>query len=884
MYLPEKRMRRFRFIWLFLAGLILVFFAEYLGLYQGLNHYFFDLFFRMRGSLPTGQEVVIIAIDERSLSTLGRWPINRSYYVKMLKNLSLAEAVGMDIILDEPSEEDGALAEAIEAYGKVVLPVYIEPSGEISFPVKAFSAASLGHVHLEQGIDGIVRGLFQRITVKGVTLPSFASAVYNLVVHPREQEDVLRNRRTTESTEGRIVQSEPIVINYYGPRGTFPWISLSEVIEGKWPTSFFKDKIALVGLTAAGIEDSALTPFTEDRNRMPGVEVHANILKDLIDHSEIRTLHPIIRWFSLLLLSVLGLIFFIRINPSRSALLWAGGILGVTLISFLSFWGIRLWVPPVSFYFALSVAYGTAYLFHLDRMNDLLRKANEDWEDSFSTIDDPITIHDERGRILRANLAAEKVFGTPLLQLLEQRCKDVAQSRPEGEDLPNSTGVPLVGSLIENLYVPELDRHFEVKSIPRLGKNHRFEGVVQVASDITDRIKAKEIQESLQRQLIMAQKMEAIGTLAGGIAHDFNNILSAILGFSELAALSMTEAHPAHKHLGQVISAGERAKELVNQILTFSRERERDKKTVQLASLVKEALKLLRPALPSTIEIKVATLETGNVLADPIQLHQIIMNLCVNAFHAMRRKGGVLTVAVENIDLDPISESSGLPAGSYVRLKVEDSGEGMTPEILERIFEPYFTTKGKDVGTGLGLSVVRGIVKTLGGEVSVQSQPGKGSIFAVLIPRIRETTPRPDSGEKAVVPTGDESILLVDDEEPLAQMWKDMLEKLGYRVEARTASLEARELFSKDPDRFDLVITDMTMPHLTGMELARNLMKVRPDIPIILCTGFSELTDGKESQEMGIRAFLMKPVIMGEMARTVRKVLDDKRSPSQPQG
>ena len=380
----------------------------------------------------------------------------------------------------------------------------------------------------------------------------------------------------------------------------------------------------------------------------------------------------------------------------------------------------------------------------------------------------------------------------------------------------------------------------------------------------------------VERALQQAQKMEAIGTLAGGIAHDFNNILSAIIGFTQLAMDQVPKESPIHADLKEVYKGGERARDLVKQILTFSRQIEEEVSPIQIAPIIKEALKLLRASLPATVEIRQEIEpKVGNVMADPTRIHQIIMNLCTNAGHAMKEKGGIMEVSLTRLSVDQYFAGChpDLKPGEFVRLAVGDTGYGIAPEILPKIFEPYFTTKRRGEGTGLGLAVAQGILQAYGGTMTVYSEPGQGAIFHVYLPIIQEEAkPKVDKPESV---TGeDERILLVDDETSIAKMGKRILEQLGYRVETRTSPLDALDLFKTDPDQFDLIITDMTMPHMTGDSLAQELMKIRPDIPVILCTGFSEKMTGEKTKELGIKALIMKPIIRDELAFAIRKAIE----------
>lgn len=393
-----------------------------------------------------------------------------------------------------------------------------------------------------------------------------------------------------------------------------------------------------------------------------------------------------------------------------------------------------------------------------------------------------------------------------------------------------------------------------------------------------NRKQAEEERTRLEAQFRQTQKLEAVGTLASGIAHDFNNILAAVIGYAELAKMRLPEDSKVIADMDEVHKAGIRARDLVRQILAASRQQEQDHKPIQIKIIVKEAVKLLRATLPSDIEIKEdVAREIGIVNADPTQIHQVIMNLCTNAGHAMQEDGGVLTVSLFNVEFDNVAAAQYLNAdpGPYLRLTVSDTGHGMTCDVKERIFDPYFTTKKKGEGTGLGLSVVHGIVRDHGGTIRVYSEHGKGSTFHVYLPLIEGQAIKPEVAEHASVLKGNERILFIDDEQVLTDMSKQMLERLGYEVTIRTSSIEALELFHKKPDQFDLVITDMTMPKMTGDRLAKELMRIRRDIPIILCTGFSERISEEKAKGMGIKAFAMKPIVMQDMAKTVRKVLDE---------
>jgi len=379
----------------------------------------------------------------------------------------------------------------------------------------------------------------------------------------------------------------------------------------------------------------------------------------------------------------------------------------------------------------------------------------------------------------------------------------------------------------------------------------------------------------LAKQLRETQKMEAIGTLAGGIAHDFNNILSAIIGYSEIALQDVATDSRLREYLERVLGAGSRAKELVQQILAFSRQAELEPKPLNITPIVKEALKLLRASLPAFIDFRQNLTSEATIQADPTHMHQVVMNLCTNAAHAMEKGGGTLTVALEDmvVSAENAEKIQDLTPGPFVCLTVRDTGHGMPHEVVERIFDPFFTTKEIGEGTGMGLAVVHGIIRTHQGAIVVESDPGFGTLFKVYFPIIAGETDRP-APQVAPLPIGTERILFTDDEELQVELGREMLARLGYRVTGLTDCRKALAHFRDDPNAFDLVITDMTMPHMTGDVLAAELIAIRPDIPIILCTGYSERITEDDALAAGIKGFIMKPVVMEELARLIRKALE----------
>jgi signal transduction histidine kinase/CheY-like chemotaxis protein len=401
-------------------------------------------------------------------------------------------------------------------------------------------------------------------------------------------------------------------------------------------------------------------------------------------------------------------------------------------------------------------------------------------------------------------------------------------------------------------------------------------GVRGILIDLTATQRAEEEKKKLEIQLQQAQKMEAIGALAGGIAHDFNNILSAIIGYTELAMLN-EGASNSENELNQALIAANRAKDLVKQILAFSRQTDEERMPVRVGLVAKEAVKFLRATIPTTIDIKTRIDDTtGAVLANSVELHQIIMNLCTNAQHAIGGQAGLLEVEVQNTEIDLAQKNDliDLEIGSYVRISVKDTGYGMTPDVIKRIFDPYFTTKEKGVGTGLGLAVVHGIVKKYGGAIKVESELGKGTTFHIYLPKADITAPIKAEHPKSIL-GGSERILIVDDEKMLVAVVQQVLQHLGYDAVSRTSPIEALELFKAKPDHFDLVITDQTMPGMTGDALAKELLSIRPTLPVIICTGYSHTIDQERAMKIGIKAFVMKPILINEIAAAVRKALDN---------
>ncbi len=418
-------------------------------------------------------------------------------------------------------------------------------------------------------------------------------------------------------------------------------------------------------------------------------------------------------------------------------------------------------------------------------------------------------------------------------------------------------------------------------------QRHLEEAVAEKTREL--RLSNEELQQEirerkkLQEQLVQAQKMESIGTLAGGIAHDFNNILTSIVGFAYLAKMNSPKGSAGIDFLDRVAEAANRATDLVKQILTFSRMDNQELLPIMVWPTVKEAMKLLRASIPTTIEIRQNIAPTGNVMADPTQVYQIVMNLCTNAYHSMQETGGVLEVDLQEviIDADFASMHVNLKPGLYASLSIRDTGQGIDPTIIDRIFDPYFTTKEKGKGTGLGLSVVHGIVRRYGGTITVASELTKGTRFIIYLPVVKdEAKPAEKTAESLI--RGNETVLVVDDEKSMVIINREMLESLGYKVISCLDSRDALKMFRERHDKIDLVLTDMTMPGMTGLTLAREIVKIRHDIPVILVTGFSEGLNDEVIKKAGVRELLMKPYTPDKLSQIIRNILDESHGGQSP--
>lgn len=512
---------------------------------------------------------------------------------------------------------------------------------------------------------------------------------------------------------------------------------------------------------------------------------------------------------------------------------------------------------------------------------DELRKSEKKYRNIFENVSDFLYFHDFEGNFIETNLAFKQEYGFSENELTQLNIKDmmpeiykarfddyIKEIKKKGKDDGFMSVITKDGRELS----------VEYRSTLLLDSEGAPIGVQGSGRDITDRIKAEKEREKLETQLQQAHKMEAIGTLAGGIAHDINNILGIILGNTELAMDDIPEWNPARLNLKEVRIASLRAKDVVRQLLSFARKTELEKKPTNIVSIVKESFKLLRASIPTSIEIRQnIAKDVDTILADPTQINQVLINLCTNADHAMP-DGGIIEIILNNVELDEANTAQhpDLHLGRYVNLTVTDTGHGIPQEVIDRIFDPYFTTKEVGKGTGMGLAVVHGIVKGHNGTITVESEAGKGTTFSILFPATeKDAVIESEPTEK--LPTGNERILIIDDEPSIVNMARQMLERLGYEVVTQMSSIEALELFCSKPDQFDLIITDMTMPSMTGDKLVKEILNIRPDMPTIISTGFSDKIDAEKVKEIGATEYVEKPVDMRSFAIKVRSVLDGKK-------
>ncbi len=519
---------------------------------------------------------------------------------------------------------------------------------------------------------------------------------------------------------------------------------------------------------------------------------------------------------------------------------------------------------------------------HIKEMEKSLREAKEEWEETFNIINDAITIHDKEFNIIRANPSAEEMLGLPLLQMSKKKCYESYHGTPcAPEGCPScrtlQTGIPSTTEIFE----PHLNKFIEIKALPRLDDNRKLIGLVHVVRDISDRKKSEEEQRLLQDQLIQAQKMESIGNLAGGVAHDFNNMLSAILGYNELSLDMLPEDHPVRENLLIIHEAGEKAAALTRQLLAFGRKQILEMKPVNLNVIVENMSKMLSRLIGEDIVLEFHTQQpVKNVLADAGQIEQILMNLAVNARDAIG-SGGHLIIETSDRTIDGAFSHPRLKVepGAYVQITVSDTGEGIPREVQEKIFEPFFTTKERDKGTGLGLATVYGIVKQHRGWIWVYSEEGIGTTFKILLPSAQSEIRQEEPGNRPALQEGTETILVVEDDEAIGQMIRSTLKPLGYRILSATCADEALTRIRNTEKKIDLVLSDVIMPGMNGVELAEKIQTLLPNIPTILMSGYTDNFIAQHGVLNAGFAFLQKPITPTILTNKIRKILDHDKAP-----
>jgi PAS domain S-box-containing protein len=502
-----------------------------------------------------------------------------------------------------------------------------------------------------------------------------------------------------------------------------------------------------------------------------------------------------------------------------------------------------------------------------------IRQSEEKYRTVLEANPDPVVVYDIEGKVIYFNPAFTEVFGWSLEERLGKR-NDAFVPEEAWQETKMMIDKVLAGERFSCVETCRFNKKEEIIPVSISGAIYKD----QYGNPIGSIINLRDISEQkrMEAQLQQSQKMEAIGTLAGGIAHDFNNMLFPLVGYAEMLRADLPADSPLQHHVNMILEATMRSKDLVKQILAFSRQGHQEIKLIKLQPIFKESIKLLRSSIPTTIDIRhEIDPGCGAIVADPTQVHQIIMNLATNSFHAMEDSGGMLKVDLKQVRMEPDqSLLPGLTPGEYARLTISDTGIGIEKETMKKIFDPYFTTKATGKGTGLGLSVVQGIVKRCHGDICIYSDPGKGTQIQVYLPIVDREAELIRTDHSDTIQGGTEKILLVDDEIIIARTEQQLLERLGYRVTIRTGSIDALEAFKANPDKFDLVVTDMNMPNMTGVQLTGEIKKIRPEIPIILCTGYSYQINEEKSKALGIQGFIMKPVMMREIAELIRNVLD----------
>ncbi len=858
-----------------LVGIIAILVMEYFGFFLGISNYCYDAFFRLRGPVPPPQSIVLLAVDEKTLDQLGRWPLQRRYYARLFDRLSAARAVGLDILMIEPSADDSLLSDALVARHRIVFPSYISKGVRIVPSLSMFNPQSTGHIHLEQDIDGVVRKVYHTLYHGDRKLVSFTSLLFEKLTDqsfPRERFD--GRGEGLSGGQSNIIQMDMRAINYYGPQGTFPIFSFSDVVGDKYDTAFFKDKIVLVGVTAEGLEAGVLTPFSQQRNHMSGVEAHAHILANLMDGSRMIAAPNAVVWFFSFGLCCLCFCLFLRGDGWRATVLWLISMMTVCIGSFVLFALFDLWFSPVPFALLLLLMFFIAYIFRMEETRKELSEAKELWEDSFNTIDDAIMVLDKRGNPLQMNGAADKLQreDQQLLAAIASKLPvDSVGSRQENK--MNHSAADVDGLVSEEIADPDRDRYYAVKRLPRYDCLGRLIGFVQVIQEITQQKKIARERQRLEYELMQAQKMEAIGTLAGGVAHDFNNILMGIQGYVSLLQLDSNTTDQHIDKLRKIESQVQSAAHLTRQLLGFARGGKYEVKLTNLNDLIADSSDVFgRTKKELSISLRFED-KIWSVMVDRGQLAQVLLNMYINSWQAMPG-GGDLYIETQNLVLnDDDAASHSVKPGRYVKISMTDTGTGMDEITQKRVFEPFFTTKEKGKGTGLRLASAYGIIKNHGGFIDVRSEIGKGATFSVYLPAADEQKKEDEDASERKIYKGQGTILVVDDEPMNVMVMQELLQSLGYSVLCAGSGQEAMSIYMLKKGRIDLVILDMIMPGMGGSATFDGLRGLNPDLKIILSSGYSADGEARKILDRGCNGFIQKPFLLNELSQKIREII-----------
>ncbi len=855
------------------VGLAVVLVMEYLGLFVGMRNFCYDVFFRLRGPQPVEAGIVIVSVDENTLHHLGQWPISRRHWVRLLNQLNQARVVGFDILMQEPSKDDALVAAAVERHGRVILPAYITKDARMIQSSSLLPARGTGHIHLEQDIDGVVREVYHTLYKDGRMLPSFASLIYESAARRPFGREAAGLTSAAAGGQAPIVQKDATRINYYGPPGSFPVFSLVDVLGGRYSPDFFRDKIVLVGVTAGGLEAGVITPFSQQRNHMTGVETHAHILGNLIGGRGISAVPTVGVWVVSLVFCFLIFILMLRTGGRRVIPLWLSAVAFAFLVSFLFFSCADIWLNPVPPLVLLFFVFVLAYVVRMEASARMLADAGNLWTDSFNTIDEAIWVTDQRGEILKSNQAADllradntirDILSASIFAKIRELSPDSAAHSSDEE-----AEKPLQDEIVD----AASDRHFTVKIIPRRAGCNPEPGYVVVAQDVSEQRKAAREKQRLEAELMQAQKMEAIGTLAGGVAHDFNNILMGIQGYVSLLMMEYGKNDSRFLKLQKIENQVQSAAGLTRQLLGFARGGKYEVKPVDVNALVKNSSEVFgRTKKQVAISARYQE-DIWPVMADAGQIEQVLLNMYINSWQAMPN-GGDLYLTTRNVFLcDEEMDARGIKAGAYVKISVTDTGVGMDETTRRRVFEPFFTTKEVGRGTGLGLASAYGIVSHHGGFIDVESEPGKGSTFHVYLQAVEEVQPEPAPVEEKEPQRGKETILVVDDEPMNTTVMKEILESLGYRVLCAGSGQEALSIYMLKQKIIDLVILDMIMPGMGGGATFDALRDLNPEVKVILSSGYNLDGEARRILDRGCNGFLQKPFLINELSEKIRESL-----------